>query len=58
MIQEAATLWSGEICRLFLINDPSLRQKVEKAVAKVKSQMLEIDCKTEQDMQREAAALA
>ena len=41
-----------------VLNDPSLRQKVEKAVAKVKSQMLEIDCKTEQDMQREAAALA
>jgi len=41
-----------------VLNDPSVRQKVEKAVAKVKSQMLEIDCKTEQDMQREAAALA
>ena len=41
-----------------VVNDPSLRQKVENAVASVKGQMPEIDCKTEQDMQREAATVA
>jgi SAM-dependent methyltransferase len=41
-----------------VVNDPSLIQRVEKAVARVKGQMPEIDRKTEQDMQREAAALA
>jgi SAM-dependent methyltransferase len=41
-----------------VVNDSSLRLKVEKAVARVKGQMSVIDRKTEHDMQREAATLA